>query len=158
MNIYLAGPLFSEGQRSWQMRIKQGIQNWAALQGVGLDVIYPYELVAAAAEQQEAELTGRDIFVLCERALREADVLVATLDGAQVDDGTAWEVGYFYALSKGASERILGIRTDFRSAGDVRGTRVNAMLDASCGRIVGSLEELLEKLSPIVFGESSSRG
>jgi hypothetical protein len=43
-------------------------------------------------------------------------------------------------------------------AGDVRGTRVNAMLDASCGRIVGSLEELLEKLSPIVFGESSSRG
>ena len=153
MRIYLAGPLFSEGQRSWQMRIKQGIQNWAALQGIPVDVVYPYELVEAAEKQQGSELSGERVFVLCERALREADLLVATLDGAQVDDGTAWEAGYFYALSGGARERIVGIRTDFRSAGDAKGTRVNAMLDASCGSIVGSLEELLECLGPKVLGE-----
>ena len=152
MRIYLAGPLFSEGQRSWQMRIKQGIQNWAALQGLGVEVVYPYELVEAAGKQQEAELKGHGVFVLCERALRETDLLVATLDGAQVDDGTAWEVGCFYALSGGATERILGVRTDFRRAGDAEGTRVNAMIDASCGAIVGSLEELLERLSHLVPG------
>ena len=153
MKIYLAGPLFSEGQRGWQMRLKQGIQNWAALQGRPVDVIYPYELVAAAERQQETELTGERVFALCERALRDADLLVATLDGAQVDDGTAWEVGYFYALCGGAMERIAGIRTDFRSAGDTRETRVNAMLHASCGCIVGSLEELLAQLAPLVLGD-----
>lgn len=153
MRIYLAGPLFTEGQRSWQMRIKQGIQNWAALQGLGVEVVYPYELVEAAGKQQEAKLTGHSVFVLCERALRETDILVATLDGSQVDDGTAWEVGYFYALSSGGRERILGVRTDIRRAGDAQGTRVNAMIDASCGTIVGSLEELLERLNPLVLGE-----
>ena len=150
MRIYLAGPLFSEGQRSWQVRIKQGIQNWAALQGLDVDVVYPYELIASARGAQARELDGEGVFAVCESALRESDILVATLDGAQVDDGTAWEVGYFYALCKGARERILGIRTDFRRAGEAEGTRVNAMLDSSCFAIVGSLEELLERLSPLV--------
>jgi len=157
VRIYLAGPLFSEGQRGWQMRIKQGIQNWAALQGLGLDVVYPHELVEAAAKGREAELTGQVVFDLCEGALRETDLLVATLDGAQVDDGTAWEMGFFYALCGGARERILGIRTDFRRAGDAEGTRVNAMLDASCGCIAGSLEELLERLRPLVTGGNPTR-
>jgi nucleoside 2-deoxyribosyltransferase len=152
VKIYLAGPLFSEGQRSWQMRIKQGIQNWAALQGLALDVVYPYELVESAGQGGGSELAGQGVFDLCEGALRETDLLVATLDGAQVDDGTAWEMGFFYAFNRGARERILGIRTDFRRAGDAEGTRVNAMLDASCGCIAGSLEELLQRLAPLVSG------
>ncbi|MFZ0930068.1 MAG: nucleoside 2-deoxyribosyltransferase [Syntrophobacteraceae bacterium] len=26
-----------------------------------------------------------------------ADIVIAPLDGSQVDDGTVWEIGYFYA-------------------------------------------------------------
>jgi len=34
----------------------------------------------------------------------------------KVDDGTTWEIGYWYA--KKGPERIFGIRTDFRNAGE----------------------------------------
>ncbi len=47
-------------------------------------------------------------------AIDDCDVVVALLDGAQVDDGTAWEIGNAYATGK----PIIGVRTDFRNAGD----------------------------------------
>jgi nucleoside 2-deoxyribosyltransferase len=32
-------------------------------------------------------------------------MVIAVLDGSQVDDGTAWETGYYYALRRG---KIIG--------------------------------------------------
>jgi len=52
--------------------------------------------------------------------------VIALLDGSQVDDGTAWEIGYFYA-KKSPEQKILGIRTDFRRAGECEGAVVSAM-------------------------------
>ncbi len=66
-------------------------------------------------------------------------MLIALLDGPQVDDGTAWEIGYYYALRRG---RIIGIRTDFRNAGESEGAKVNAMIECTCARIVHSVAEL----------------
>ncbi len=57
-----------------------------------------------------------------------------------MDDGTAWEIGYYHALRKG---EIIGIRTDFRRAGESEGAKVNAMIECSCDRIVQSEDELL---------------
>ncbi len=133
------------------MRVKQSIQNWAALRGHYLEIIYPYELLAGNKHLQDnPDLSGQIIFDLCSKALREANLVVATLDGPQVDDGTAWELGYFYACCGEKGDRILGIRTDFRLAGEREGGRLNAMLESSCGCIVGSLEELLDKLELMV--------
>ncbi len=60
-----------------------------------------------------------------------------------MDDGTAWEIGYLYA-KKSPEQKIIGIRTDFRRAGESEGAIVNAMIECSCDWIVGSREELLE--------------
>jgi len=68
--------------------------------------------------------------------------VVALLDGPQVDDGTAWEIGYAHA--RGIP--VIGIRTDFRQAGDVPGASVNAMIHASCEDIVRSVDALVELL------------
>ena len=46
--------------------------------------------------------------------------MIALLDGSQVDDGTAWEIGYFYA-KESPEQKIIGIRTDFRRAGESEG-------------------------------------
>jgi nucleoside 2-deoxyribosyltransferase len=73
----------------------------------------------------------------------DADIVIAILDGSQVDDGTAGEIGYFYAR-KFPEQKIIGIRTDFRRAGESRGAVVNAMIEGSCDRIVRTREELLE--------------
>ena len=66
-------------------------------------------------------------------------------DGSQVDDGTAWEIGYFYA-KKSAEQKIIGIRTDFRRAGESAGGVVNSMIECSCDWIVRSREELMETI------------
>ena len=71
------------------------------------------------------------------------------LIGTQVDDGTAWEMGYFYAKRRAGSP-IIAIRTDFRNAGDTRYSKVNAMIEASCDNVVASSEELLKTLSELL--------
>ena len=72
-------------------------------------------------------------------------MLIAVLDGPQVDDGTSWEIGYFYARKK-PEQKIIGIRTDFRNAGESQGAAVNAMVEMACDLIVRSKEELLNFL------------
>ena len=54
-------------------------------------------------------------------------------------------MGYFYAR-KGGKDRIVGIRTDFLRAGETDVSKVNAMIDCSCGTIVDSVDGLLKAL------------
>lgn len=72
--------------------------------------------------------------------------MIAVLDGTQVDDGTAWEIGFFYAR-KSLGQKIIGIRTDFRKAGESNGALVNAMVECSCDEIVRSIDVLLGSLA-----------
>jgi nucleoside 2-deoxyribosyltransferase len=85
-------------------------------------------------------------FSRCKFHLDDADLLIALLDGPQVDDGTAWEIGYFYA-KKSPGQKIVGIRTDFRRARESEGAVVNAMVEEACDWIVRSREELIEAIS-----------
>jgi nucleoside 2-deoxyribosyltransferase len=76
-----------------------------------------------------------EIFRRCKAALDRADLLIALLDGTRVDDGTAREIGYFFAR-KAAQAKIIGIRTDFRRAGESEQAIVNAMVEMACDVIV----------------------
>jgi nucleoside 2-deoxyribosyltransferase len=60
-----------------------------------------------------------------------------------VDDGTAWEIGYLYA-KKSPGQKIIGIGTDFRRAGESEDAVVGAMIECSCDGIVRSREEVVE--------------
>jgi nucleoside 2-deoxyribosyltransferase len=92
------------------------------------------------------EKAKHEIFSRCKSHLDDADIVIALLDGPQVDDGTAWEIGYFYA-KKSPEQKIIGIRTDFHRARESEGAVVNAMIEGACDRIVRSREELLEMAS-----------
>jgi len=135
--IYLAGPLFSHADRQWHRAAKSRIEA-----ETGHPVIWPFELF----DQDEIAKWGADaprvIMADCRDALAACGLVVALLDGPQVDDGTAWEIGYAHA--RGIP--VVGIRTDFRRAGDVPGAVVNAMIHASCEVIVCSVDELVELL------------
>jgi nucleoside 2-deoxyribosyltransferase len=80
--------------------------------------------------------------------------VIALLDGSQVDDGTAWEIGYFYA-KKSAEQKIIGIRTDFHRAGERESGVVNPMIEVACDWVVSSREELMEVVSRLFQGEKS---
>jgi nucleoside 2-deoxyribosyltransferase len=82
-----------------------------------------------------------------ERSCRLCSV-IALLGAPQVNDGTAWEIGCFFAR-KLPEQKIIGIRIDFRRAGESEGTVVSAMIEGSCDWIARSREELLEAVSQI---------
>ncbi|MCE5242890.1 MAG: nucleoside 2-deoxyribosyltransferase [Desulfobacteraceae bacterium] len=148
ISIYLAGPLFTEAEREWMSRLKGRIEALALEIGVAVEAIWPWELFA------EGEIAAMGcnaidaIFARCKNALDKVDLVVPLLDGPMVDDGTAWEIGYFYCLHADKS-RIIGIRTDHRNGGECDGARVNAMIQGCCSRIASSADELLALLRDI---------
>jgi len=68
--------------------------------------------------------------------IEEADLIIAILDGPDVDSGTAFEVGYASAKEK----PVIGFKTDIRVF--ALGEEVNNMLAQSV-KIVKNFDELL---------------
>lgn len=141
--IYLAGPLFTHAEQAWLKNAKARIEEMAARQGHEAEVMWPFEFFSEAELAALGERRKARIFSGCLEGLGRADMLVALLDGPMVDDGTAFEIGWYFAKGLGP---ILGVRTDFRKAGETAHSVVNSMLEAPCERIFGSLDELLDGL------------
>jgi len=129
--IYLAAPLFSVAEREYNRIIA------ALLKENFFDVYLPQDTGDTHAERGEQEHLW--IFEQNKKALQDADLVVAIIDGADADSGTAWEMGYATALRK----PVIAIRTDFRIAGHEE--LVNLMLEKSAV-VVKNRKELLEKL------------
>ena len=107
LKLYLAGPLFSDAERAF-------LDDWAAeLRGAGYECFVPHQ----ETDQVGAGLSPSVVFDLdYGKGLKGADVLVAWLDGATVDDGTACEIGAFHGLMQLDARKvgILGLATDRR--------------------------------------------
>lgn len=132
INIYIAGPLFSEPERAWIAVLAESIS---------LNV----ESFVFIPHMECKGLNGKSIFDKCIEGLDKSNVIIAIMEGVQVDDGTSFECGYAYAKGK----QVIGIRTDFRSAGDTDGTIVNAMLGFSSLKVYRDLEPIIEYLKSI---------
>lgn len=149
MKVYFAAPLFSEAERDWIRATIKKIEDLARSRGVEIEIIFPYDLITAEEITALGDKAKREIFRRCKTRLEDADMVIALLDGTQVDDGTSWEIGYFYR-GKPEGAKIIGIRTDFRNAGESSGSVVNAMVECACDRIVRTKEELLGIIAGIV--------
>ena len=111
-----------------------------------VEVINPWDLTTQE-EILQAEQRGEERQFALEigRRNREAidlsDIVIAALDGPDVDSGTAAEIGYAVGLGK----RVYGYRNDFRLTGD-KGVHVNLQveyfIEASGGTVVTDLEAL----------------
>lgn len=136
MKIYQAGPLFTAGEQAWHRQFKEKLMK------AGHDVTWPFELIDQKDVIAWGDKAPQKIMEIDKAAIDQVEVIVALLDGTQVDDGTAWEIGYAYA--KGLP--IIGIRTDFRQAGDTKHSAVNAMIEGSCLAICQTEEDVIEAL------------
>ena len=157
MKIYLASPLgFSE--------IGRAFYNGTLIPEVkrlGFDVIDPWTLTDQAkidavqkmpygVERRDAwrrlnvEIGGDN-----RAGIDRSDMVLAVLDGVDVDSGTASEIGYAFAKGK----PILGYRGDFRLSADNEGSTVNLQVEyfirQSGGKIVTGLKELPEALTAL---------
>ena len=155
MRIYLAGPLFTEAERAWMLELKNRVIGTTVRSGFDADVTWPWELFSPSEIEQLADLAGHEIFNRCKTALDQTDILIALLDGPMVDDGTAWEIGYFFAFHRACP--IIGIRTDLRNAGETPGARANAMIEYSCTHIAHTQDTLIEYLDKFLRGQPSPK-
>jgi nucleoside 2-deoxyribosyltransferase len=146
VNLYLAGPLFTQAERRW-------LRELASRLGIaGHQVFLPQDHAELPLLADPPDYHGA--FEACRDAIERCDALVAVLDGADADSGTAWECGYAYARGK----PIVALRTDFRGGED---QGLNLMLRRSASAIVerpatdesldalaAELARQLEKLAP----------
>lgn len=144
MQLYLAGPLFSHAERAFLDACA------ARLRQAGWVCFVPHEQTIAVDTP-----TPETIFALDGAGLRAADVLVAWLDGAGIDDGTACEIGLFRGLMEREPRRraLFGLVTDLR-AQRARATSPHGRLNlfvvgalGGAGNLCWSVDELLDRLA-----------
>lgn len=128
--VYLAAPLFSEAECDFNRKLRD------ELISAGFTVFLPQE-----DSNNVKDILNRQkiIFNKNLKGIENSDIIVAVIDGADVDSGTAWEIGFAFAKAK----PVLGLRTDFRTLG-IEGT-VNLMIERSVV-ICMSVSELLNHL------------
>ena len=137
--IYQAGPLFTQSEKAFHQKLS------AALRAAGHSVIWPGDLIdseqIAAADSGAVSL----IFGVCRLAIDKCTCMVALLDGAQVDDGTAWEIGYAYARGL----PVYGLRTDSRMAGETGHNHVNSIIEGSLSGLAGDIKALVKLVQEV---------
>jgi len=153
--VYLAGPLgFAESGR-----VFQDAQLIPLIKAAGFDVLNPWELtepklIRSAADLEygvERQKKWQEVNLIIghnnAQAIGRSDLLVAVLDGPDVDSGTAAEIGFAAALGK----PIVGYRNDLRLSCDNEGAVVNLQVEyfirKSGGTIVRDLNSLRDELA-----------
>ncbi len=121
-----------------------------ALQHAGITVINPWDLtsdaeVADALASGDAERLASLRHTIGERnaaAIRQSDLVIANLDGQEVDSGVCWEMGFAYGLGR----PVYAWRADFRASGELGGLVNLQVAYGVQGPIDASLEALIEHL------------
>jgi nucleoside 2-deoxyribosyltransferase len=150
MKIFIANPFgFSEVAHAWYEA-----ELLPVIRRMGHVALDPWRLVepervAAVAAMPAGEgrlrawqLLNLEIGDRNREAIDACDVIFAILDGADVDSGTASEIGYGFGVGK----LIYGYRGDFRKSGGNEGCVVNLQVEnfifRSGGRIVRTIADL----------------
>ena len=131
MKVFLASPLFNESERQFNSQIaktlrENGFEVWLAQEAM---------LMNTESHRDKETIYKYDI-----RALETSDIVLAILDGIDVDSGVAFEMGYAKALNK----PVIGLKTDYRTFS--RTDEVNLMLEVSVDKICASVDEVINLL------------
>lgn len=119
--VYLAAALFTPFDRDRNRLVA------AALEQEGYRVFLPQAI--EATQTSDGTLDLKAVYSECRRVVGDAQIVVALVDGAEVDTGVAWELGYAAALGV----PTLCFRTDFRES-EHRG--VNIMIEFSATKVI----------------------
>jgi nucleoside 2-deoxyribosyltransferase len=146
--VYLASPLgFSHEYEPYLERIK------ARLHQLGYEVFDPWEQPFSKAIHKASEIEdyheriaafirlAKEIGTANENGVRCCDILLAVLDGAEVDSGCAAEVGF--AMATGI--KCFGLRTDWRDCGEFglpMNLQVLHFIEKSGGKLFRRIEEI----------------
>ena len=112
--IYLAAPVFSTLERNVNKYIANKIEN------TGKYRVFLPQTVSPIKVNDEYDMYP--IFSECKNNIIDSDLILTFVDGADVDSGVAWELGYAFANNK----KSICVRTDIRKS---EGNGVNIMIE-----------------------------
>ena len=144
MLIYLAGPLFSDAETTFNERLTERLEN------AGFRVFLPQR---DGVEKNKPPYDGmspnerrRAMFDLDEARIRESDVFLFVLDGRVPDEGACVELGIAHAHRSltGVERLLVGLHTDTRAA--FLGSKLNPMLRVPLDDILEDEQSLLRTL------------
>lgn len=141
--IYLAGPLFSEAERRFNLELAH------RLEAIGFDVFLPQrdgvERDRPPYDTMTPEERRHAMFHLDRTRILDADVFV--LDGRIPDEGACVELGIAYCQKylQNGEKLLLGLHTDTRAA--FIGGRLNPMVRIPLDYVVDDEETLLRLLA-----------
>jgi nucleoside 2-deoxyribosyltransferase len=87
--LYLAGPLFSEAERSFNETLRDVLSEF-------FNAFLPQEIGLIGEMMKHGigpDESSQRIYEACMKALKKCNVLLIVLDGVMVDDGAAFELG-----------------------------------------------------------------
>jgi nucleoside 2-deoxyribosyltransferase len=109
LRAYFAAPLFNEMERNYNSAIVSQLEDH-------IDVFLPQRdgglLMQHVKDGMSPDRAGHLIFDRDLAAMEGANLLIAVLDGAAIDEGVAFEIGYMFALGR----TCVGLQTDVRRA------------------------------------------
>lgn len=133
ISIYLAAPLFNHRERAFNELLAANLYIHGNVFLPQRDGALLIEMLKAGVPQIVAE---RRVFEQDRQAMTRADVLVAILDGAHIDEGVAFEIGFSTALGK----VCVGLQTDIR----------RALIFGNNPMIGQGLTEIFDEVEPLV--------
>ncbi|SRR6056297_600155 len=161
IKIYFAGPLFTTYQRSF-------IEEKAAkLREEGFEVFVPHEEFSIESEdsvgakyEKSSEERAIEVFEKDYEGVSWANVLLVMVDGVQVDDGTASEIGIFteQLLSDNMQEKIgiYGLSSDMRVFPNTEGGEGKALnfftvgaIYKAGGKIYNNIDNIISELKKL---------
>lgn len=147
IKIYLAASMFSAFDRERNEYIENEIGKRGNYQ-----VFLPQRVSPVVINGIE---TKENIFEACRDKILDSNIVVALVDGADVDSGVCWELGYAYAKGIPA----ICVRTDLRKA-EEKG--VNVMIEYGSSKVLyltkyhqnisAIIESIIREVEDIVNG------
>jgi len=163
MKAYLANGLFSLGDRFVNEQLAAAIRE--AVPGIALYVPQENEAINdKSAYADSLAIAQADL-----EMLQSSDVLIAVLDGVEIDSGVAAEIGAFSMLNR----PIIGVLTDVRQQGRDNMQKIEALIRDGLenqfvyrnlfvvglikrnGVITSSIEETVKAIQKLQNGEAS---
>ena len=140
MNIYLAGPLFSLGDKLRNDYFDQKILDTFP----GVNLYDPLRNTAINGPEGKKRFAGSQEIALADNErLNNTDVLIACIDGDVLPSGTSAEIGKFHEkIERGEHKYIVGICTDTRQCYLTHSEAKNAGGAASLGEQQYSYQNL----------------
>jgi nucleoside 2-deoxyribosyltransferase len=146
LKVYCAGPLFTPYERDFVSRCGQ------ALRERGIEAFVPHDSPKLEIPNDGRSLAKR-VFDSDFTAIADAQAMLAVINGPEVDDGTACEIGVFYALMENDESKkgVVALHQDWRTQeppGEGKG--LNAFVEGcllASGRTVHSLGEAVSLLA-----------